>query len=428
MDIQKPRRFETTDRAHADLFNEVIDQLNENDELIRTRAEAAEKSAKEYTDQGIKQLNELAQLVKITDDTGVEKLHITSGDALAQLFGLGTGFHTFAISTAASNRPPGSAGYVRGTFLNSGSDGYGFVIASDTTGTIFTNTINAGIWKGWHKSETDSGSQLKADKALAAAKTYADTNFNNEKLTVLTGSDAIQDATLSGEDYPTGITFMGIFDNNQTGYPLSYGLIKNEKLSAVRFTQYFYGTGNQTTGSNLTGTWIRHWYTTSGWTKWEKISGFAYASITMSVRQELDKQTTPKIKFNKKVIDSHAAFDTSLSRYTAPNDGVYYVSTGLFLENWETYFNFHLFVYKNGSLFKPIDHYRESVGGGTAREANEFSINVNGSAVVPMKKGDYVEICMYVGYDGTKQRAVSDKYPQYNYLDIKEVSGLNYLT
>ncbi|WP_187444547.1 hypothetical protein [Bacillus swezeyi] len=421
MDIQKPRRFETTDRAHADLFNEVIDQLNENDELIRTRAEAAEKSAKEYTDQGIKQLNELAQLVKITDDTGVEKLHITSGDALAQLFGLGTGFHTFAISTAASNRPPGSAGYVRGTFLNSGSDGYGFVIASDTTGTIFTNTINAGIWKGWHKSETDSGSQLKADKALAAAKTYADTNFNNEKLTVLT--EAIGDATEGGDKYPVGITFMNI-NNNQTGYPLVYGFVKNEKWSDYRFTQYFYGNANYAG----IGTWIRHWYTTSGWTKWEKISGFAYASLTMSGKQELDKQTTPKIKFNKKVIDSHAAFDTSLSRYTAPNDGIYYVSTGVFLENWETYFNFHLFVYKNGSLFKPIDHYRESVGGGTAREANEFSINVNGSAVVPMKKGDYVEICMYVGYDGTKQRAVSDKYPQYNYLDIKEVSGLNYLT
>ncbi|MGN9865914.1 hypothetical protein [Bacillus swezeyi] len=421
MDIQKPRRFETTDRAHADLFNEVIDQLNENDELIRTRAEAAEKSAKEYTDQGIKQLNELAQLVKITDDTGVEKLHITSGDALAQLFGLGTGFHTFAISTAASNRPPGSAGYVRGTFLNSGSDGYGFVIASDTTGTIFTNTINAGIWKGWHKSETDSGSQLKADKALAAAKTYADTNFNNEKLTVLT--EAIGDATEGGDKYPVGITFMNI-NNNQTGYPLIYGFVKNEKWSDYRFTQYFYGNANYAG----IGTWIRHWYTTSGWTKWEKISGFAYASLTMSGKQELDKQTTPKIKFNKKVIDSHAAFDTSLSRYTAPNDGIYYVSTGVFLENWETYFNFHLFVYKNGSLFKPIDHYRESVGGGTAREANEFSINVNGSAVVPMKKGDYVEICMYVGYDGTKQRAVSDKYPQYNYLDIKEVSGLNYLT
>ncbi|XBO87052.1 hypothetical protein AAGG52_08335 [Bacillus licheniformis] len=26
--------FQTTDRAHADLFNKVVDQLNENDQLI----------------------------------------------------------------------------------------------------------------------------------------------------------------------------------------------------------------------------------------------------------------------------------------------------------------------------------------------------------------------------------------------------------
>ncbi|QHZ46441.1 hypothetical protein [Bacillus sp. NSP9.1] len=421
MDIQKPRRFETSDRAHADIFNEVLDQLNENDELVGQRAEEAEKNAKDYTDHGIKQLKALAQLVKITDDTGVEKLHIQDGDALAQLFDLGAGFHTFAINTAASNRPPGSAGYVRGTFLNCGSDGYGVVIATDTTGTIFTNTINSSEWKGWRTLETESNSQVKADKALLDAKHYVDTNFTNEKLTVLT--NVIGDATASGDNYPVGITFMNI-NNNQTGYPLSYGFLKNEKWSNYRFTQYFYGNANY---SGI-GSWIRHWYSTSGWTNWEKISGFAHASLTMSGRQGLEKQTTPKIKFNKKVIDSHNAFDTTLNRFTAPNDGVYYVSSGLFLENWETYFNFHLFIYKNGSLYKPIDHYRESTGGGTAREGNEFFINVNGSAVVPLKKGDYIEIFMYVGYDGTKPRAVSDQHPHYNYLDIKEVSGLNFLT
>lgn len=50
MDIQKPRRFETTDRAHADLFNEAIDQLNVNDERIAKRAEEAEERATTYTD------------------------------------------------------------------------------------------------------------------------------------------------------------------------------------------------------------------------------------------------------------------------------------------------------------------------------------------------------------------------------------------
>ncbi|WP_434736248.1 hypothetical protein, partial [Bacillus subtilis] len=36
--------------------------------------------------------------------------------------------------------------------------------------------------------------QTKADKALADAKNYVDSNYTNNKLTVLTGSNAIQDA------------------------------------------------------------------------------------------------------------------------------------------------------------------------------------------------------------------------------------------
>ncbi|MDP4168013.1 MAG: acetyltransferase, partial [Bacillota bacterium] len=51
MDIKKTRRFETTDRAHADLFNIVIDQLNENDELLVKRAEEVDQKAKIYTDE-----------------------------------------------------------------------------------------------------------------------------------------------------------------------------------------------------------------------------------------------------------------------------------------------------------------------------------------------------------------------------------------
>ncbi len=429
MDIQKPRRFETTDRAHADLFNEAIDQLNVNDELIAKRAEEAEEKAKAYAQTNINQLKELAQLVKITKDNGVEKLHITDGDALEQLFKLGPGYHTFAVGTRAANRPPGSLGYIRGTFLNTGTDGYGFIIATDIAGNIFTNTINGGVWKGWQKSDTDSGSQEKIDKSSADLKNYIDNNYTNQHLTVLTGSQAIQDATTSGNEYPFGFTMMDIGQNNTTGYPLNFGFVKNEKWSDYRFSQYFYGNADRTNGRNtLTGTWIRHWWSHTGWTDWEKISGFVYASLTVSGRQELEKQTTQKIKFNKKITDSHNAFNTSLNRFTAPNDGVYYVNSGLFLENWETYFNFHLFVYKNGSLDKTIDHYRESVGGGTAREENEFFINVNGSALVPMKKGDYIEIKMYVGYDGTKQRAISDHHQKYNYLDIKEISGLHFLT
>lgn len=48
-------------------------------------------------------------------------------------------------------------------------------------------------WQGWKKLETEIASQEKADKALSDAKAYVQENFTNQKLTVLTGTNAIQD-------------------------------------------------------------------------------------------------------------------------------------------------------------------------------------------------------------------------------------------
>lgn len=77
------------------------------------------------------------------------------------------------------------------------------------------------------------GSQNKADKALADAKNYVETNYTNQKLTVLTGSNAIQDARISGNDYKYGITFMDIGANNTTGYPLTYGFVKMKSIVII---------------------------------------------------------------------------------------------------------------------------------------------------------------------------------------------------
>ncbi|TWM32607.1 hypothetical protein CHCC14821_1159 [Bacillus paralicheniformis] len=424
MDIQKPRRFATTDRAHADLFNEAIDQLNVNDERIAKRAEEAEEKAKAYAQTNINQLKEFAQLVKITKDNGVEKLHITDGDALEQLFNLGPGYHTFAVSTHVANRPPGSLGYIRGTFLNAGTDGYGFIIATDTAGNIFTNTINGGVWKGWQKSETDSGSQEKTDKASADLKSYIENNYTNQHLTVLTGSQAIQDATTSGNEYPFGFTLMDIGQNNTTGYPLNFGFVKNEKWSDYRFSQYFYGNADQRNGYNYTGTWIRHWWSGSGWTNWEKISGYIHVNVSTTGKQALIKGAINKIEYNRIIKDSHNLYDTSKNRFTASHSGMYLVGAGVYIENLMNYSNFELMVYRNGIKYKNIAQYRVPTPANPS--AAELNVGVYGSCTVPMDAGDYLEIYMYVGHNGNETRYVADRTGEYNYFDIMELGGINY--
>lgn len=270
----------------------------------------------------------------------------------------------------------------------------------------------------WNAKETPSAAQDKADRAEENAKTYADQTFTNEKLTVLPASESIRDARTAGDEYPLGITIMDIGQENTTGYPLGYGIVKNENYSTKRFTQYFYGTGNGNLG---TGVWVRHWYVSKGWTGWSKISGFAYARATTTLKQKLDKGTYNKIKFNSKITDSHNALDASKNRFLAPNDGMFLVESGLYIDSIQTYSNFELTIYLNGKQYKNIAHYRHRPEGPTT--SKEFGVGVYGTGTVPMKKGDYLEIYMYVGYDD-ETRYISGRNEAYNYLDIVEMGGI----
>ncbi|TYS25028.1 terminase [Bacillus subtilis] len=372
-----------------------------------------------------------AQLTKITSDIGGVSIAANEGeDILQKIIDQGRGMGTFYAHGKAVNAP--SPFSIRGVFhlTSQSTDGkgmFGWVFATDYRNNVFTNYYDGSTvaWQGWNKIETETSAQAKADKALSDAKNYVDTNYTNQKLTVLTGSNAIQDARTSGNDYPAGITFMDIGANNTTGYPLTYGIVKNEKHSNYRFAQYFYGTGNESsTYFTNTGSWIRHWWADSGWTTWHKISGFVYANIGTTGIQYLDKAAHTKIQFNRKRKDSHNAFDTKNSRFVAPNDGMFLVGVGLYMINTPAYINFHLKLYLNGSLYKPIDHKR----GDFVDKENEMYLGLNGNVTVPMNKGDYIEIYCYCNYNGDDRRGVSDYNEAYNFIDIQELGGLNYPT
>ncbi|MBR0007284.1 hypothetical protein FE204_04220 [Bacillus subtilis] len=369
-----------------------------------------------------------SQIFKLTQDDGT--LGKFYNEDLNNI--IKTGFYYIYSSTTELNAPINRNGYL--LVYNVGTYPYQeFTTYSGETASIPDNRRkfirnkkqDSEEWTPWMEIENSQGAQAKADKALADAKTYVDTNYTNQKLTKLSGSDAITDARTGGDEYPQGLTLIDIGQGNNTGYPLRYGFVKNEKHSDFRFVQYFYGTGNES-GSYIdsTGTWIRHWWSGSGWTAWHKISGFAHANIGTTGIQYLDKKAHTKIQFNRKRKDSHNAFDTKNSRFVAPNDGMFLVGVGLYMINTPAYINFHLKLYLNGSLYKPIDHKR----GDFVDKQNEMYLGLNGNVTVPMNKGDYIEIYCYCNYSGDDRRGVSDFNELYNYIDIQELGGLNYPT
>ncbi|MCC9023711.1 pyocin knob domain-containing protein [Bacillus nakamurai] len=365
-----------------------------------------------------------AQLYKLTDTQGC-RTKIPDG---TDLLTLPSGLY-FAVGNVITNNPvSGDASWYNYDVIETGGGGGRKTILASRSydGIFWMATIHTdGVFKGWNKIETETESQKKADKALTDAKTFVQGNYSNDKLTILTGSNAITDARIGGDEYPKGITIMDIGQGNTTGYPLTYGIVKNEKYSDYRFAQYFYGTGNESgTYFNSTGAWLRHWWSGSGWTKWEKISGFAHANIGTSGIQYLNSTEHTKIKFNRKIKDSHSAFDTNNNRFVAPNDGMYLVGAGLYMINYPSYINFLVKVYLNGTHYKTLDHLRGYFNNSTT----EMYVSLNGNATVPMNKGDYLEIWCYCNYGGDEslKRGVADQKGMFNFFDIQEIGGLNY--
>lgn len=364
-----------------------------------------------------------AQLYKLTDDKGC-RTKIPDG---TDLLTLPSGLYFAAGNVVANNPVSGDASWYNYDVIETGSGGRKTILASRSyDGTFWMATIHTdGLFKGWNKIETETESQKKADQALLDAKSFVQENYSNDKLTIITGSNAITDARIGGDEYPKGITIMDIGQGNTTGYPLTYGIVKNERYSDYRFAQYFYGTGNESgTYFNSTGVWVRHWWSGSGWTRWGKISGFAHANIGTTGVQYLESTEHTKIKFNRKIKDSHNAFDINNNRFIAPNDGMYIVGTGLYMINYPSYINFLVKVYLNGTHYKNLDHLR----GYFNNSSTEMYVSLNGNATVPMNKGDYLEIYCYCNYGGdmSLKRGVADQKGMFNFFDIQEIGGLNY--
>ncbi|MFB6767855.1 hypothetical protein [Bacillus altitudinis] len=247
--------------------------------------------------------------------------------------------------------------------------------------------------------------------------------ITNESLFILTGDQAIQDASVSGEEYPIGITLMAIA--NDTGYPTKLGFVKNEKMNEYRFVQYYYGNGNETNSYfTSTGIWFRQWYIASGWTEWHKISGFLNTNIGTTGKQLLTKAEYQKVLFNRKIKDSHNNFDIKNNRFICPENGMYLVNAGVYIESFQRYANFELSIYLNGKRYKNIAHHRQRPE--SPSDTGILNMGLYGAANVPANKGDYLEIYIYVNYEGDVNRYVSDKSGWFNYFDITELGGRNF--
>ncbi|MEV9649533.1 hypothetical protein [Bacillus aerius] len=169
---------------------------------------------------------------------------------------------------------------------------------------------------------------------------------------------------------------------------------------------------------------FRQWYIASGWTEWHKISGFLNTNIGTTGKQLLTKAEYQKVLFNRKIKDSHNNFDIKNNRFICPENGMYLVNAGVYIESFQRYANFELSIYLNGKRYKNIAHHRQRPE--SPSDTGILNMGLYGAANVPANKGDYLEIYIYVNYEGDVNRYVSDKSGWFNYFDITELGGRNF--
>ncbi|AMM98419.1 hypothetical protein ABEQ78_17560 [Bacillus altitudinis] len=135
MDIKSPKVFETSDKAHADLFNDMVKVLLENDTGLLDQIICHVDDTKPHASEAEKKKWNESQLYKITADDGKYLISVPADkniyDAIKD-----KGTCTFIASPGVEDSPAPSNAYLRG-IQTVGQNNIGTGFAVDTSGNAY---------------------------------------------------------------------------------------------------------------------------------------------------------------------------------------------------------------------------------------------------------------------------------------------------
>ncbi|WP_431818806.1 hypothetical protein [Bacillus pumilus] len=135
MDIKSPKAFETSDKAHADLFNDMVKVLLENDTGLLDQLGGHIDDTKLHASEAEKKKWNESQIYKITADDGKYLISVPADkniyDAIKD-----KGTCTFIASPGVEDSPAPSNAYLRG-IQTVGQNNIGTGFAVDTSGNAY---------------------------------------------------------------------------------------------------------------------------------------------------------------------------------------------------------------------------------------------------------------------------------------------------
>ncbi|MGG5181414.1 hypothetical protein ACQYAC_19345 [Bacillus sp. MM09(2025)] len=135
MDIKSPKVFETSDKAHADLFNDMVNVLLENDSGLLDQIIGHIDDTKPHASAAEKKKWNESQLYKITADDGKYLISVPADGSIFDAI-KDKGTCTFIASPGVEDSPAPSNAYLRG-IQTVGQDKIGTGFAVDTSGNAY---------------------------------------------------------------------------------------------------------------------------------------------------------------------------------------------------------------------------------------------------------------------------------------------------
>ncbi|KIL17568.1 hypothetical protein C2W58_03007 [Bacillus pumilus] len=260
MDIKIPRSFETSDKAHADLFNDMLKTLLHNDTGISEQLTNHIDDSRQHSSEVEKKKWNESQLYKITGDNGVHLLDISVDSKIFDTI-KDKGTCTFYAPSGIEDSPSQFA--MRG-MQTVGQNNIGTGFAIDTAGNAYYFNYNTGdIAITWNRIPSTSdinkwnNSQLHKitrDNGQAFYKSIGETTDYNEMTE--TGMYLIYNTGLNG---PKEIrrAFMIVISYGNTLLQTIYDAVNGiNSFCRIRKTDYTWTEWEkQLTSSDLNAAW-----------------------------------------------------------------------------------------------------------------------------------------------------------------------------
>lgn len=356
MDIKSPKLFETSDKAHADLFNDMVKVLLENDSGLLDQIIGHIDDTKPHASAAEKKKWNESQLYKITADDG---RHLIAVPADGSIFNAikDKGMCTFVAYPGVEDSPAPSNAYLRG-IQTVGQNNIGTGFAVDTSGNAYYFYYNSS-----HISITWTQLPTTAEKD----------KWNNGQLYRLTPNDGRVARVPNGTDIftlPTG-SYMGAqllnapVENDTSFYyveVLETAYVQNEiNYKRIIVTRSF---------DNMTWIGTFHAQGFRGWKKTLTVEDVANSTFVDTYDQDNSsvsaaENVATKLVFGATRADDLSEYNRSRAEITLKNSGLYLIRLYITSTNITVGSDNILACYVNGSEYQRFGNWNPATSSST---------------------------------------------------------------